>query len=80
MQSLEALKRIRGLNDFPNTQIENQEKCFVHLSPGPLRYLFRALDETWEADHIKPFSLTGETNVHDMQATCRHAIEKRRQV
>jgi 5-methylcytosine-specific restriction endonuclease McrA len=28
------------------------------------------LDSTWEADHIKPFRLTGETNVHDMQATC----------
>jgi 5-methylcytosine-specific restriction endonuclease McrA len=35
------------------------------------------LDETWEADHIKPFSLTGETNIHDMQATCRPCNRKK---
>ena len=31
----------------------------------------KPLDSTWEADHIVPFRLTGKTNVHEMQATCR---------
>ena len=31
----------------------------------------KALGHDWEADHIKPFRLTNDTNIHAMQATCR---------
>lgn len=29
------------------------------------------LGDDWHADHIVPWSLTGRTNVHEMQALCR---------
>lgn len=35
------------------------------------------LDHLWEADHIKPFRLTKDTNVHQMQATCRSCNRKK---
>jgi 5-methylcytosine-specific restriction endonuclease McrA len=30
----------------------------------------RELPDDWHADHIVPFSKTGRTNVHEMQALC----------
>lgn len=37
----------------------------------------KPLDETWEADHIKPFRLIADTNVHAMQATCQLCNRKK---
>ncbi len=41
------------------------------LHKGRCAMCDKPLDHLWEADHIKPFRLTGETNVHAMQALCR---------
>lgn len=30
----------------------------------------RDLPDDWHADHIRPWSKTGRTNVHEMQALC----------
>jgi 5-methylcytosine-specific restriction endonuclease McrA len=35
------------------------------------------LDQWWEADHIKPYRLTKDTNIHSMQATCRPCNRKK---
>ncbi|MPZ13960.1 MAG: hypothetical protein GEU73_05985 [Chloroflexi bacterium] len=35
------------------------------------------LGDDWHADHIEPWSVTGRTNVHEMQALCARCNAKK---
>jgi 5-methylcytosine-specific restriction endonuclease McrA len=45
---------------------------------GKCQLCGRDLDpDDWHADHITPWSKTGRTNVHEMQALCPHCNLKK---
>jgi 5-methylcytosine-specific restriction endonuclease McrA len=50
---------------------KNQRIDLWLAANGQCRECGKPLDRSFHADHITPFRITHDTNVHDMQALCQ---------
>lgn len=57
--------------DTPRTLRSKRKRAALWLAAeGKCQICGQDLEEKWHADHIVPYSVTGRTNVHEMQALC----------
>lgn len=61
-----------NLNTSRRTASRKHERNALYLkADGMCEICGQRLGPDWEADHVAPFSETGRTNIHELQATCR---------
>lgn len=66
------------MNSAPRTLTSKHSRAALAIASNGLCSLCKEpLGNDWEADHIVPWSQSADTNVHDMQATCRSCNRKK---
>lgn len=66
------------MNSAPRTLTSKSARAALAVGANGLCILCKEpLGADWEADHIVPWSQKADTNVHDMQATCRSCNRKK---